>query len=252
VSEHPQSAAPQSAAPQSGAPQSGAPPSDPVARSPIAPAPPVIVLAGWEVSGRRASPDQAGACPTLTDCTPLAKLQLRAPAGGQVARALGVRFGRAARDGDGTLVVGSGPGEWLLLAPPGHAPALASKVAGIVAQAGGEPASWVDLTHGRALIRLNGSSAASVLAKLCGIDLSDDVIPGGAAFRTSVASLATDIIRDDLSGGADGAAGTRSYLLHCERSSGQYLFDALLRAGGEFGIQTDGLRLPTVLPPAGI
>ena len=76
-------------------------------------------------------------------------------------------------------------------------------------------------------MRLSGSSAASVLAKVCGIDLSDDVTPDGAAFRTSVAALATDVIRDDL-------GGTRSYLLHCERSSGQYLFDALLRAGAEF------------------
>ncbi len=233
---------------RSGALRSGALRSGALARSPIAPAPPVIVLDGWEVSGRRASQDPAGAGLTLTDCTPLAKLQLRAPAGGQVAGALGVPFGRAARDGAGTLVVGSGPGEWLLLAPPGHAPALASRVAAIAAQARGEPATWVDLTHGRALIRLNGSSSASVLAKLCGIDLSDDVIPDGAAFRTSVAALATDIIRDDLGGSADGAAGTRSYLLHCERSSGQYLFDAVLRAGGEFGIETDGLRLPPARP----
>jgi heterotetrameric sarcosine oxidase gamma subunit len=229
-------------------PQPGAPQPDPVARSPIAPAPPVIVLAGWEVSGRRATAGPAGGGLTLTDCTPLAKLQLRAPAGGQVAAALGVPFGRAARDRAGPLVVGSGPGEWLLLAPPGHAPALASMIAGIAAQAHGEAATWVDLTHGRALIRLNGSSPASVLAKLCGIDLSDDVIPDGAAFRTSVASLATDIIRDDLPGSADGAAGTRSYLLHCERSSGQYLFNALLRAGSEFGIETDGFRLPPDSP----
>src|SRR5689334_6980028 len=90
-----------------------------VARSPIAPAPPVVVAAGWEVSGRRAS----GAL-TLTDCTPLTKMQLRAPVDGEVAASLGVPFGRAARDPDGTLVVGSGPGEWLLLAAPGRAGSL--------------------------------------------------------------------------------------------------------------------------------
>ena len=32
----------------------------------------------------------------------------------------------------------------------------------------------------------------------------------------------------------------RSYLLHCERSVGQYLFDALLDAGAEFGVEVDG------------
>jgi heterotetrameric sarcosine oxidase gamma subunit len=211
---------------------------EPVARSPIAPAPPVVVRAGWEVSGRRASSTGAAGL-TLTDCTPLAKVQLRAPIGGRLAASLPVPFGRAARDADGTLVVGSGPGEWLLLAPAGQASALASRLEDTAARDPGESVTWVDLTHGRALLRLNGSSAASVLAKVCGIDLSDDVTPDGAAFRTSVAALATDIIRDDL-------GGTRSYLLHCERSSGQYLFDALLRAGAEFAIEIDGFEPPEI------
>ena len=210
--------------------------SEPVARSPIAPAPPIAVKAGWEVSGRRAG---AAAALTLTDCTPLTKVQLRAPTGGEVAALLGVPFGRAARDADGTLVVGSGPGEWLLLAPPGQAGALEPRLEKAAAQAPGESVTWVDLTHGRALIRLCGSSAASVLAKLCGIDLSDGITPDGAAFRTSVAALATDVIRDDV-------GGTRSYLLHCERSSGQYLFDALLTAGAEFAIEINGFETPGI------
>jgi heterotetrameric sarcosine oxidase gamma subunit len=209
-----------------------------VARSPIAPAPPVVVTAGWEVSGRRADARDTGGL-TLTDCTPLAKVQLRAPITGRAAASLPARFGRAARDADGTLVVGSGPGEWLLLAPAGQASALAPRLENAAARAPGESVTWVDLTHGRALMRLSGSSAASVLAKVCGIDLSDDVTPDGAAFRTSVAALATDVIRDDL-------GGTRSYLLHCERSSGQYLFDALLRAGAEFAIDIDGFEPPGI------
>jgi sarcosine oxidase gamma subunit len=72
-----------------------------------------------------------------------------------------------------------------------------------------------------------------LLAKVCGIDLSEEVTPKGAAFRSSVAKLVTDVVRDDLES-------ERSYLLHCERSSGQYLFDALLDAGEEFGIEVDG------------
>ena len=212
--------------------------SEPVARSPIAPASPVVVKAGWEVSGRRAS-DAGGGALTLTDCTPLTKVQLRAPVDGEVAASLGVPFGRAARDPDGTLVVGSGPGEWLLLAAPGQAGALEPTLQKAAAQAPGESVTWVDLTHGRALIRLYGQSAASVLAKVCGIDLSDGITPDGAAFRTSVAALATDVIRDDVDG-------THSYLLHCERSSGQYLFDAMLTAGAEFAIEIDGFETPGI------
>jgi heterotetrameric sarcosine oxidase gamma subunit len=204
-----------------------------VARSPIAPAPPVVTADGWEVSGARAS----GAL-TVADCTPLTKLQVRAPIGGQAAAALGVRFGRAARDAAGTLVVGSGPGEWLLLAAPGRAKDLDPERY----TAPGESVSWVDQTHGRALMRLSGPAGPRLLAKLCGIDLGEDITPDGAAFRTSLAALATDVIRDDLPGA------TRSYLLHCERSSGQYLFDAVLRAGAEFGLEIDGFRVPDALP----
>jgi heterotetrameric sarcosine oxidase gamma subunit len=205
------------------------------ARSPVAPAPPVVVRDGWEVSDARAAGEL-----TITDCCPLTKLQVRAPIGGQAAAALGVRFGRAARDHAGTLVVGSGPGEWLLIAAPGRAADLGLDA--VAAQAPEEIVTWVDQTHGRALIRLTGARGPSLLAKLCGVDLAGDITPDGAAFRTSVAALATDVIRDDLPGG------THSYLLHCERSSGQYLFDAMLRAGAEFGIEIDGFRMPDALP----
>jgi heterotetrameric sarcosine oxidase gamma subunit len=208
---------------------------DPIARSPIAPPPPLLVADGWEVSGVRA--DRAAL--TLTDRTPLTKLQFRAPIGGRAARLLGVPFGRAARDAAGTLVVGSGPGEWLLLGPPGRAEVLAAGLEEIIGQAPDEPATWVDLTHGRALMSINGIPAARVLGQLCGVDLSGDIVPPGAAFRSSVAALATDVIRDDR----DGVPG---YLLHCERSSGQYLFDAVLGAGADFGIEIDGFTSPGI------
>lgn len=205
-----------------------------MARSPVRPQPPVVVTAGWEVSDCRAEGDL-----TLTDCTPLAKVQVRAPAAGRVAGALRVPFGRAARDQAGVLVVGSGPGEWLLLAPPGQAAEMAARLGELPGGGPDELVSVVDLTHGRALLRLTGSRAPAVLSAVCGIDLSDGITPHGAAFRSSVAAVATDVIRDD-------AGGVRSYLLHCERSSGQYLFDALRSAGREWGIEVDGFRLPGI------
>jgi len=200
--------------------------SDPLARSPIRPPEPVVVLSGWEVSGRRA----AGQL-TLTDCTPLAKVSLRADLAGPAASEVAVPFGRAHRNADGVLVVGSGPGEWLLIGPPGRARQIRASLDELV----GEPLSVTDLTHGRALIRLTGERAADVLSAVCGVDLSDAVTPDGAAFRTAVAALATDVVRDDV-------AGVRSYLLHCERSSGQYLFDALMSAGRDLGIEIDGFQ----------
>jgi len=211
--------------------------SEPVARSPIEPPPPVLVLDGWEVSGRRA---QAGL--TLTDCTPLAKVQVRAPIGGRAAAELAVPFGRAVRDSGGTLTAGSGPGEWLLLAAPGRGPVLAARVGDLATRCPGELVTATDVTHGRALVRLTGPRAAGVLAKVCGIDTSDGITPDGAAFRTAVAAVATDVIRDDT-------GGVPSYLLHCERSSGAYLFGELLAAGGEFGIEIDGFTTEGTEPP---
>ena len=155
---------------------------------------------------------------------------MRASTDGEVARTLGIPFGCTARDEHGTLVVGSGPGEWLLLAPPGASAAVAGRVKEVPDD---ELVSVFDATHGRALMRITGARAPELLAKVCGVDLSEEVTPDGAAFRSSVAKLVTDVVRDDREG-------ERSYLLHCERSSGQYLFDALIDAGEEFGIEVEG------------
>ncbi|MGH3088424.1 MAG: sarcosine oxidase subunit gamma [Rubrobacteraceae bacterium] len=197
----------------------------PVARSPISPAPPTTVVDGWEVGARR-----SGANLCITDCAPLSKILVRADEDGAVSHTLGVPFGRAVRDENGILVIGFGPGEWMLIGPPGTAAEISARVE---AMEGGDPASVVDLTHGRAMIQLTGERSAELLAKVCAINLSDEAIPDGGAFRSSVAKLASGVARDDRDG-------ERSYLIHCERSYGQYLFDSLLDAGEEFGIEIDG------------
>jgi len=212
----------------------------PIAQSPIRLVGPEAVAAGWAVSGRRSD-----AALTITDYTPLAKVAVRAAVHGFVAEALGVPFGRAARQGwdlgggDGELLlIGSGPGEWLALAAPGQSGAVVRRLSDLAA-ADDDLVSVVDLTHGRALLRLLGEHSADVLAKECGVDLSEAMFPDGAALRSAVAGVATDLVRDDR-------WGTRSYLLHCERSSGQYLVDSLLDAGREFGIDVDGFVLPGI------
>jgi heterotetrameric sarcosine oxidase gamma subunit len=226
-----------------------------IARSPVRPAEPAE-LAGWEVTGRVCAADL-----TLTDVTPLAKVLVRAPFDGETARVLAVPFGRAARDGQGDLVTGSGPGEWLVLGPAGGQAALARRLAELTAPgAASELVTVLDFTHARALLRLTGTAAVALLAKVCAIDLADAVTPDGTAFRSSVAKVVTDVVRDDRARPSSTVPSSTapsstvpsstvpsstapSYLLGCERSYGQYLFDALLDAGGEFGIDTDGFRL---------
>lgn len=207
---------------------------DLIARSPIRPVPPVQLVGGWEVSGSRSD-----AALTVTDCTPLAKVHVRAPWNGAMAKTLGVPFGRAARD-SGELLIGAGPGEWLILAPVSTAPQVVKRLQAAAAESAPEEfVTVIDLTHGRALVRLTGAQAPDLLARLCPVDLDDEMTPNGSAFRSSLAGVATDVIRDDR-------GGTRSYLLHCERSSGQYLFDVLLSAGESFGIGIDGFSAPGI------
>lgn len=210
-------------------PQTAAHTAGAVACSPIAAAEPTGVVGGWLVSQRRST---AGL--RLQDCTALAKVLVRAADPGGAAAALGVPAGRATRDAAGTVIAGSGPGEWTLIGRPGAARALADWAAGLRITG---LVTVVDLTHAWALLRLTGAAAPDALAKVCPIDLDDRVTPDGSAFRAPVAKLAAGIIRDDTDG-------TRSYLLHCERSLGQYLFDVLLDVGSEFGTSVDGLTLP--------
>jgi len=201
----------------------------PIARSPITPVPPTTIKHGWEISARRSAAELK-----ITDCTPLAKILVLASQDGELARALRVPFGRAARDAHGTLVVGSGPGEWLLLGTPGTGVAVIGRAEAVRDEG---LVSVFDATHGRALMRITDARAPDLLAKVCAIDFADEVTPNGAAFRSSVAKLVTDVVRDDR-------GESKSYLLHCERSSGQYLFDALIDAGDEFGIEVDGFVDP--------
>jgi heterotetrameric sarcosine oxidase gamma subunit len=229
----------------------------PVARSPISQQAPVRSHRGWEVSGARA----AGPV-RLIDLTPLTKTLVRAAPASDAARRLECRFGRTRRQGDGSLVIGAGPDEWLVLRPAGTDPAVtelgnagsvgaaerAEKAgtaqegqdAGTAEAGGGVGAPFaaglvtvIDVTHGSVVLRLAGAESDRVLEKICAIDLSESAAPDGSSFRSSVARLRCTVVRDDLDG-------VRSYLIESDRSSGQYLFDAIRDAGAEFAIQVDG------------
>lgn len=197
----------------------------PIARGPIRQTGRTAVVDGWEVST-----DRTDAPLRLQDLSALSKVVVRVSPGGEASGVIGVGLGEVRRNERGTLVVGSGPLEWMLLGPPGSAGGMTAWVLSLGSK---QRLSAVDVSHGRALMRVSGTDSARTLAKLCAIDLADHVTPNASAFRSSVAKLATDVIRDDIEG-------QTSYLVHCERSSGQYLFDVLLDAGREFEIEQDG------------
>ena len=168
----------------------------------------------------------------LADASATTKWLVRASAAGATAERLGVPFGSSSAAEGGTLVLGSRPGEWIVL---GTADAVAEAVEGL----GGVDSSdsvdssdfvtALDWTHGRALFRVTGPAASRMLEKVCSLDWSDPMTPDGAVASASVAKVTCDIARNDVDG-------TPSYLVFCDRSFGQYLFDALIDAGEEFGL----------------
>ena len=164
--------------------------------------------------------DAGGPPLTLSDLSSTGKTILRADP--EAADRVGVGFGASVTVGD-VLVCGQRPGEWMLIGPIAAAQAF---VDGLGLDGFH---SVVIHTHSRALFRLTGDGAASALEKVCSLDWSDDMTPDGAAASATVARVTCDIVRND-------ASGTRSYLIACDRSFGQYLFDALVDAGWEFAV----------------
>ena len=162
----------------------------------------------------------------LTDASATVKWLVRASADGPAAGRLAAPFGSSRAAEGGALVLGSRPGEWIVL---GAAGAVAGVVAGLAELDGSDFVTALDWTHGRALFRVAGSDAPRMLEKVCSLDWSDPMTPDGAVASASVAKVTCDIARNDV----DGAP---SYLVFCDRSFGQYLFDALIDAGDEFGL----------------
>ena len=109
--------------------------------------------------------------------------------------------GRAVRQSD-QLVWSVSLGEWTVLGPRPDAMEV------------------VDLTHARAAVRITSGLLPEALSLVCALDFDDRVFPQGAAARTDVAGVATEIVRDDV-------GGERSYLVVVSRSFGQYLHGAL-------------------------
>ncbi len=159
---------------------------------------------------------------TLHDVSSTTKLIVRAGPETDACHQLSTPFATS-RAVDGVLVVGQRPDEWTLLGRQTAVQALAGSL-----DTSGH-ASVIDGSHSRALFRLTGADAASVLEKLCSLDWNDHMTPDGAAVSGSVARVTCDIVRNDLEG-------SPSYLISCDRSYGQYLFEVILDAGQEFSI----------------
>ena len=161
---------------------------------------------------------------TVADAASTAKVQVRAGADTAAAEALDVSYGSSRRRADGALVCGTRPDEWTIYGAAGQAAAISATVStdGFV--------TVIDITHGRAMLRITGSNAAASLNKICNLDLGEELTPNGAVFSASVGNVGCDLVRDDQDG-------QTSFLISCERSFGRFLFVAVADASTEFGVQ---------------
>jgi heterotetrameric sarcosine oxidase gamma subunit len=154
-------------------------------------------------------------------------MRIRVQPGVSVPELEGIGPGIARRTSE-TLVVGVAPREWLVFGGAGTASTLVATWSGRLRAPG---CVAIDLTHARAAMRLTGPIGAAVLSRLCALDVA--AMPDGTSAGTLVAGVVTGIVRDDALDGP-------SWLLHCDRSYGQSLADALLEAGRDLGLEPGG------------
>ena len=159
----------------------------------------------------------------LADVYATTKVQVRAGASTAAATFLGGSYGSSTRNTDGDLVCGTRPDEWTIYGAPGRSEAIAASVPteGFV--------TVIDITHGRAMLRISGVNATAALSKICNLDLSHELTPNGAVFSGSLGAVGCDWVRDDQDG-------QTSFLISCERSFGKFLFIAVADACAEFGL----------------
>ncbi len=97
-----------------------------------------------------------------------------------------------------------------------------------------------DVTGGLAAVNLAGPKSREVLARLTDLDLSPQALPYLAAVQGKVAGIPVLILRI-------GFVGELGYEMHFPAEYGEYLWEALMEAGREFGIVPFGVEAQRVL-----
>ncbi len=123
----------------------------------------------------------------------------------------------------GITVLWLGPDEWLVAAPDGRAPRL---VAGLEEALAGEWFLASDVSHARAVIRLEGERAREVLMKGCSLDLHPRAFAPGRCAQTRLARC--PMLLHQL------AEEPPAYEVYVPRSFADYAWRWLEDAAGEY------------------
>ena len=116
-----------------------------------------------------------------------------------------------------------GPGIWQLVGAPGAIPS-----AGLLREMMSAHATVVDLSHARTAFVLSGPAAARVLAQHCSLDLGMDHFPMHSATNTRFGHIGMTLSR---------AGAQNEFELLVFRGYAEFVLEALLEAGKEFGMQ---------------
>ena len=183
---------------------------------------------------RRVGTPWTGVTPVaLSERRPLAILQISAfaqssaMAEAALASAVGLRLPRPNRMTCGVDkdIRNIGPGIWQLVGAPGAVPS-----AGLLRETLYEHATVVDLSHARTAFVLSGPAAARVLAQHCSLDLGMNHFPMHSATNTRFGHIGMTLSR----------AGAQSeFELLVFRGYAEFVLEALLEAGKEFGMQVN-------------
>ena len=168
---------------------------------------------------------------TIAECRNRALLTLGGPVTdhrfvGGVRAVLGAELPRepggvaAARAG---WTIWTGPAEWLHVAPGGDGWALETEVQRAIAAAGG---TAVDVSHGRAILRLTGAPVRTLLSEFCAIDLHPRAFPAGRSAQTLFGKMT--VLLHALAGGD-------AFEIYVSRSYADALAEALRAACREHG-----------------
>lgn len=173
----------------------------------------------------------------IADSTAHGKVQIEGPAAYAVIQAA---WGSAPEKIGAGVNVASGRifrlrvDQFFMLTPPGREAEALARLQTDTAPSG-ERVTVTDVTHGLADIRVMGPQTRALLRKLCALDTSETAFPDLTAAQTSVAKTKQLLIRRDF-----GLVVAFQFL--GAQSLGVYLWDVLMEAGHEFGIQPIGVR----------
>ena len=177
----------------------------------------------------------------VVDVSPAGKLDLKGTGvAGLLARLCGDaaapglhQVGRVDVGGSAVVLARLAEDQALVLTPAGARGGMTDAISGTMG-AENDCHHLTDVTSTLAGLRLVGPRCRDLLRKLTSADLRDRVVPTESCAQVGLAKVPALILRLDRTG-------LPTYELYISRDYGEYLWDVLFDAGGEFGIVPIGL-----------